>query len=126
MDPLTYLTETRSRIAASPVVQKMDIIEQRAEREDGYFRAQLILVNGDFLEVSEYFVLERDSIVPKRYRHQWMDHARIALKQRWDNVRHYPHLPGFPDHVHIGSESNVAPGYPLTVIDLVAIIEQIV
>jgi hypothetical protein len=45
------------------------------------------------------------------------------LRVRWDNVRHYPNLPGFPHHLHDGDEENVRPGEPMNlfkVLDLIA------
>ena len=125
MDPETYLIEIKVKVAVSSFIRSIEIIDEMAVLSDrGYFRAQLTLVNGDFLEVSEYFVLEEERYVPKRYRYQWMDGAKRHLKNRWDNAEHFPSLSGFPDHVHIGGEKNVAPSNPIRIIDIIDIIEQ--
>jgi len=34
---------------------------------------RMALSNGDFLEAAEYFVLEDDECITRRYRYQWMD-----------------------------------------------------
>lgn len=125
MDPETYLIEIKVRLSVSSFIRSIEIIDERAVLSDrGYFRAQLTLVNGDFLEVSEYFVLEEGRYVPKRYRYQWMHGAKRHLKKRWDNAEHFPSLSGFPDHVHIGGEENVVPSNPIRIIDIIDIIEH--
>ena len=125
MDPETYLIEIKVKVAVSSFIRSIEIIDERAVLSDrGYFRAQLTLVNGDFLEVSEYFVLEEERYVPKRYRYQWMDGVKRHLKKRWDNAEHFLSLSGFPDHVHIGGEENVVPSNPIRIIDIIDIIEQ--
>ena len=90
----------------------------------GYLRARLDLTNNDFLEVAEYFVVEAGHCVTKRYRYQWMDAQQTMLKKRWDNVEHFPGLPNFPHHVHVGGEPPVEPGRSISIIALLDIIEQ--
>ncbi|MDM8525809.1 DUF6516 family protein [Desulfococcaceae bacterium HSG8] len=41
-----------------------------------------------------------------------------------DNTGHFPLLPNYPHHVHIGSEDNVEPSDSLNIIELIDIIEQ--
>ncbi len=43
---------------------------------------------------------------------------RRELRKRWDNVEHYPDLPNFPHHVHVGGEKNVEPGERLSIMQL--------
>jgi hypothetical protein len=125
MDPETYLIEIKVKLSVSSFIRSIEIIDERAVLSDrGYFRAQLTLVNGDFLEVSEYFVLEQGKYVPKRYRYQLMDGTKRHLKKRWDNAEHFPSLSGFPDHVHVGGEEKVIPSNPIRIIDIIDIIEQ--
>jgi len=84
MDPETYLIEIKTTLAVCSLIRSIDIIDERTVLSDrGYFRAQITLMNGDFLEVSEYFVLEEGRYIPKRYRYQWMDAAQRHLKKRW-------------------------------------------
>ena len=125
MDPQTYLIEIKVKLAVSVFIRSIEIIDERTVLSDrGYFRAKLILTSGDFLEISEHFVAEEDKYVPKRYRYQWMDSTQRSLKKRWDNAEHYPSLPGFPDHAHVGSEENVIPSRPIGILEFIDILEK--
>ena len=84
----------------------------------------MTLSNNDFLEVAECFVFEEGRCVTKRYRYQWMDESQQELKQRWDNVEHFPDLPGFPNHVHVGDEARVEPGSLISIVQLIEVVEQ--
>ena len=124
MKPEDYLTEIKSRLVTSPIISSVEeVVEEWALTDQGYFRARLGLNNGDFLEVAEYFVVEHEQCVPRRYRYQWMDQHRLALRKRWDNVEHFPDLPNFPHHVHTDDHSAV-PGYRLSILDLIGILEK--
>jgi Family of unknown function (DUF6516) len=61
--------------------------------------------------------------VTESYRHQSMDEKQQVLKKRWDNAEHFPNLPNFPHHVHVGDESNVEPGTSLSILELIEIVE---
>ena len=109
MTPEEYLAEVKARLATSPVIaQVLNVVEEWSLSDRGYFRARLTLSNGDFLEVAEYFVIEGDRNVTRRYRHQWMTADQQTLRKRWDNVEHFPDLPNFPHHVHIGDNPPVS------------------
>ncbi len=124
MSPQDYLSDIKTRLVASPAVSSLKILEEYALSDRGYFRASLTLASTDFLEVAEYFVLEQQQCVTKRYRYQWMDAGKQTLKKRWDNTPHFPGLPNFPHHIHVGEESQVEPGQRLSILELMAIIES--
>jgi len=124
MDPQRYVAEIKAKLVSCPVIVLISIIEERILPDRGYFRARLALSNEDFLEVAEYFVIEGDRCIPRRYRYQWMDKAQQVLRKRWDNVEHFPDLPNFPHHVHVGEEAQVEPGKTLSIVELVDIVEQ--
>ena len=124
MESNAYLVAIKSRLAASPAVASIEFVEEYALPDRGYFRARLTLVNTDFLEVAEYFVAGEAACQSVRYRYQWMDQWKKVLKKRWDNVEHFPGLPGFPHHVHKGAESVVEPGRPLSIVELIDLLEQ--
>ncbi|MGB6017418.1 MAG: DUF6516 family protein, partial [Nodosilinea sp.] len=86
MDAQQYLTEIKSRLIASPVVETFSIGEERDLDDRGYFRARVTLTNTDFLEIAEYFIIIDDQPRPDRYRYQWMDSTQKILRKRWDNV----------------------------------------
>ena len=121
----THLTETRVRLTTSPVIRAFSVLEERVGLDYGYLRIRAELVNQDFLELAEYFVVHRDAVEVKRYRYQWMDSTQQILRKRWDNAQHHPELPNFPHHIHEGDEANVAPGVSLQILDLVRLLEEI-
>lgn len=122
MDGATHLADIRSRLVTSAIVTTVTVIEEYAFREQGYFRGRLTLENGDFLEVSEYFAVAAEKARVLRYRYQWMDAAQCVLKRRWDNTRHFPGVPGFPDHIHLGDET-VVPGRAMDLIEFMERLE---
>jgi len=124
MEPREYLTGIKARLVASAMVASVTVVEEYALPDRGYFRARLGLTNQDFLEVAEYFVVEAGDCVTKRYRYQWMDALQTVLKKRWDNVEHFPGLPNFPHHVHVGEESRIEPGRSMSIMELLDVFEQ--
>jgi len=53
-----------------------------------------------------------------------MDPTQQVLKKRWDNAKHFPDLPNFPHHIHIGSETQIVPGRILSIIELIDLLEK--
>jgi hypothetical protein len=124
MDTQAYLTEIKTKLVTSSIVISVIVVEEYVLPDRGYVRARLGLSNHDFLEVAEYFVLEGQKYVTRRYRYQWMDQSQQVLRKRWDNVEHYPNLPNFPYHIHVGEESRVEPGQLLSIMELLDSLEQ--
>ena len=116
--PVEYVLQLKARLVTSPIVASFTVIEEKVWPDRGYICIRMMLSNGDFLEAAEYFVLEDKECVTRRYWYQWMDGERRELRRRWDNVEHYPDLPNFPHHVHVGGEKNVEPGERLSIIQL--------
>ena len=78
MNAETYLMNLKVKLAVSGSIQSVEIIDERIVLSDrGYFRARLVLANGDFLEISEYFVCEDEECFPKAYRYQSVDFHKI-------------------------------------------------
>jgi len=120
--PADYALQVRTKLVTCPAINSFSITEEKLLPESGYIRLMASLINGEFLEAAEYFALEGARLVTRRYRYQWMDKARKALRKRWDNVEHYPDLPNFPHHVHIGEERNVEPDKPLSIVKLLDVL----
>ena len=118
-----YLNEIKTQLATSLCVTSITIVAERITRDHGYFRARLTLVNGDFLEVSEYFIIRGSKSETLEYRYQWMDPSQERLIRRWDNSRHFPDLPNFPHHLHVGEENLVKPSQILSILGLIDLIE---
>lgn len=121
----SHLTETRARLTTSPIVRAFSVVEERVGLDYGYLRVRVELVNFDFLELAEYFVVGDDAVEVKRYRYQWMNSTQQTLRKRWDNAYHHPELSNFPFHIHDGSEENVVAGVVLQIIDLITLLEDL-
>jgi hypothetical protein len=116
--PTEYVLQLKAKLAISPIVASFNVVEEKVWSDRGYIRLRMALSNGDFLEAAEYFVLQDNASITRRYRYQWMDEERRELRKRWDNVEHYPDLSNFPHHVHVGNEENVESGKSLSIIQL--------
>lgn len=123
MDAQQYLTEIKSRLIASPVIETFSVVEERDLNDRGYFRARVVLTNSDFLEIAEYFIIIDHQPYPDRYSYQWMDCTQKILHKRWDNVPHFPNLPNFPHHVHIEVEDNVQPSTSRGITEFLSFLE---
>jgi len=123
-DPIAYLNEIILALIVSEIISDYTVIRRWANTDDGYIRIRASLINGDFLEASEYFVVEGGRMVTVDYRYQWMDGDRAVLRRRWDNTPHHPEVEGFPHHCHLGSETNVVPGKPLSLLQLLLLLKN--
>ena len=124
MDAAQYLKEIETKLIISPAILSFTVVEEQDLGNRGYFRARVVLANNDFLEVSEYFIIDNSKTIPQRYRYQWMDDTRSILRKRWDNVPHFPTLSNFPHHIHIASEDNVEPSQALGILEVLKFIER--
>ncbi|MCS7221702.1 MAG: DUF6516 family protein [Anaerolineae bacterium] len=120
----SYLTTIELALVSSPIIAEYSVIRSWANTDDGYIRIRAMLTNGDFLEAAEYFTTQAGEIITVDYRHQWMDGNRELLKRRWDSTPHHPELENFPHHIHVGSEESVAPGNPVSFLELLRILES--
>jgi hypothetical protein len=125
MNPINhYFNEVKARIAASALVRTVTMVSEYLLLDRGYIRMRLTLNNGDFLELSEYVVLEATALTTVTYRYQWMAAEQGQLRKRWDNAPHFPHLANFPHHVHVGADDQVIPGKPLNILELLNALEH--
>lgn len=122
-DPAAYLEEIELALVSSPVVAAYEVLRAWANSDDGYVRLRATLVNGDFLEAAEYFVVSESQPVTIDYRHQWMDGTKQILRRRWDSTPDHPELANFPHHLHL-NEDTVTPSQPTGVITLLQILEK--
>ena len=117
-----YLASIHLALVENPLVAHYEIVRQRITSQSGYLRVRIILTNGDFLEAAEFFHLTAEGIQVVDYRHQWMGNDQTQLRARWDNARHHPELENAPHHCHEGDESNVIPGQPLSIQEVLGIV----
>lgn len=124
MEPVQYIASVKAKLNSSPIISSIEIIDERVLSNRGYFRARLALTNADFLEIAKAFTIQDDRSTTLDYRYQWMDASKQMLKKRWDSVKHFPALPNFPHHVHLGSESNVESSRSRNIIEFINFMES--
>lgn len=118
-----YLEGVKDRLLTDACVSRFTIRRERATLSEGYLRVRLVLVNDDELEFSEYVRIgSADEIEVVIYSYHWST-ADGMLVCRWDNTPHFPHLTGFPHHVHRG-EGDAEPGQPVTFLSVLDAIVQ--
>ena len=122
-EPADYLAAVETSLLVSEIIADYTLIIARANTDDGYLRIRATLNNGDFLEMAEYFLVLEDEIITEDYRYQWMNNTQTVLRRRWDNTPHHPELDGFPHHCHIVREDSVVPGEPLSILELLELLE---
>ena len=55
MDAQAYLDALQAKLASSTMVSRIEIVQEHATLDQGFFLARLTLHNDDFLEVAEFF-----------------------------------------------------------------------
>lgn len=119
-----YIVTINNKISTSPLITISEVVDEKILINRGYFRVRLTLFNTDFLELAEAFTIKNNQLSTLDYRYQWMDSSKQILRKRWDSVKHFPDLPNFPHHVHIGSETNVKPGQSRNILDFIDFMES--
>lgn len=124
MDLAQYIDVVKEKLAGSSIIAAIEIVDERILLNRGYFRARLTLTNRDFVEIAESFAMQDEQLTTLDYRYQWTDESKQNLKQRWDSVKHFPSLPNFPHHVHIGSELTVESGQSRNILEFITFLES--
>lgn len=122
MTPSEYLDSIKTRLLTDPLVLSVQVRRERVTEADGHLRARLELVDGSWLEFSEYFCSTgAGDIEIVTYSYHWAT-AGGQIVQRWDNTPHFPELSGFPHHVHVGEEEEVGEG---PAVDIFIVLDEI-
>ena len=90
-----HLNEIKACLSSSPILQAVSVSVEHFGHDHGYFRARATLINGDFLEVAEYFTVAGDLVQVQRYRHQWMDQSQGILKKTLGQLAAFPRFTKF-------------------------------
>jgi len=53
-----------------------------------------------------------------------MDGKKKLLKKRWDNAEHFHNISKSSDHIHIGKDENVVPSIPISIVEIIDIIDN--
>jgi len=119
-----YMAAMHLALTESPIIASYAVVRQRVTSQSGHLRVRVNLVNGDFLEATEFFRLTPDGIEVADYRHQWMNGDHTTLRKRWDSTPHHPNLENAPHHCHDGSEDTLVSSHPMSIRDVLAVISR--
>ncbi len=111
MNPIEYVESVKERLSTDSIVTRFDITREFLNLDEGFIRARVNLINGDWLDFSELVRLS-DTLELISYRYQWLDADKNHIC-RWDNTPHFPQLENAPHHVHVGEQ--VFPGSPVNI-----------
>ena len=110
-----YFDSIEARLLSDPLVATFDFVDRWQTDLNGYIRVRLTFADGQRLEFAEYTQhSSHGQFEVITYAFQWMA-ADYGLLCRWDNIPHFPRLPGYPCHRHDGSEDNVLADEPRTI-----------
>jgi len=118
-----YLDEIEQAFLLAPVVLSLQVREREERLQEGFIRIRAVLTNGDLLEAFEFVVTTPDRIETVTYRMHWQQRDG-QLRRRWDNAPHYGDVPTFPHHVHLGPDNYVRPLELMTILQVLALIEE--
>jgi hypothetical protein len=117
-----HLDEIERALLVNSIVSEFTVTRRWVQSDAGYIRLRAVLTNGDLLECAEYLELNEGRIVLQDYRHQWMT-SDYQLRLRWDCTPHHPEISTHPHHCHVGSERVVEPSAPMTITDVLDLIQ---
>ncbi len=117
-----HLDEIERALLLCPIVFEFTITRRWVQSDAGYIRLRAVLTSGDLFESAAYLELNEGRIVLQDYRHQWMM-GDYQLRFRWDCTPHHPEISTHPHHCHVGSEGLVEPSEPLTISDVLNLIQ---
>jgi len=120
-----YLKQLNASLASyqwvrSVQVLRCDILETEQVQILTY-RFRVFLMDNALLELMERVVSSKHQpgLETTTYRFHWQD-RNGALIRRWDCAPHFPLLPGFPHHIHLGQEEEVLPGSLINALEVLA------
>jgi len=77
-------------------------VEEVLASERANLRIRLRFQSGSLLEIDEAIIIEDDALKTLGYRYHFQG-AGSELVFRYDNTPHFPDLPSFPHHKHLGN-----------------------
>ena len=106
------------------VVIALYIRRERITATDAHLRARVAIIDGSWLEFSEYVERTRTGdIQVVVYSYHWVSETQELIR-RWDNTPHFPDLQGFPHHIHDGPTGTILPGRPTSIFAILDYIAQ--
>jgi hypothetical protein len=115
-----YLQTLLDAVAASPIVRSSSVSFDKRTLDVGLIRGELTFADGSCLHFRELVEIQARVIrIMYSYHCQREDGSLIF---RYDDTPHFPTLPQFPHHKHIGSQADAVPSQPP---DLIAVLREI-
>ena len=115
-----YFRELANLLKSSRIIRLHQVTQDKRERDSGYIRGEIFFADGSLLHFRELvnteFGVQRISYT---YHYQRADGTFVF---RYDDSEHYPRLPNFPHHKHVGDESSVTSATPP---DLASVLKEI-
>jgi hypothetical protein len=116
-----YYQSLLETIAASPLVRSSEVSLDKRTSQVGLIRGDLFLANDSRLHFRELVELQADVVTRHMYSYHYQA-ADESLIFRYDDTPHFPNLPNFPHHKHIGQPEQVI---SVTPPDLTAVLQEI-
>jgi hypothetical protein len=115
-----YLQTLLDAVAASPIVRSSSISFDKRTADAGLIRVELTFADGSCLYFRELVEIQARVIrIMYSYHYQ---HEGGSLIFRYDDTPHFPALPQFPHHKHIGGQTEATASQPP---DLIAVLREI-
>jgi len=117
-----YVRAIEAAIAAlGDLTRGSTIYMDEREADFIFLRGAVKFVDGSQLHFREFVQLKQGQ-PPNRYKYAYhYQHVDEAVIFRYDNARHYPHLPSAPHHKHVGESDVLAADRP----DLFQVLKEI-
>lgn len=100
-----YFQSLESFLAALDVVYARQVSYDKRSSDTGFISGELFFVDGSQLHFRE-FVEATQQVERYKYSYHYQ-RSDGALVFRYDRTPHFPALPNFPHHKHVGAETNV-------------------
>jgi len=110
MNSREYFRLVQNIISNCLIIVSSDLHFEEISSSVCYIKGKLELIDRSKLFFVEFIVIENKPILEK-YKYHWQDENNQQIG-RWDNVKHHPQLPTFPDHYH-DHTNNSFPSQPM-------------
>ncbi|MBU0512201.1 MAG: hypothetical protein KJ638_10955 [Chloroflexi bacterium] len=97
-----YFQQLLKVLAITPVVRTPNVTFDKRSARVGFIRGEVHFIDDSQLHFRELvYLLDGPERVMYAYHYQGTDKSLIF---RYDNIEHFPELPNFPHHKHIGDD----------------------
>ena len=116
-----YFESIKAFLQSLSLSQPPEVEYDYRDRETGFLKGDLVFKDGSRLHFREFVqVKQSEPVYRYMYAFQYMK-ADGTLIFRYDDTKHFPHLPTAPHHKHIGENDVLAANAP----DLLQVLKEI-